>query len=298
MCTHNGERYIYEQIKSILNQKLKPAKIIVSDDNSNDSTLKILKEIQKKDIEIIFLSGPCKGPTENFLSTILSNQVKGDFFSFSDQDDIFLSEHLERAIFYLSKIPDNIPALFCSRTALIDEHGKTIGLSPENKKPPAFRNAIIQNIASGNTMIFNKSARDLLGILASHATPVWHDWALYQVITACGGKVIYSKKPTVLYRQHNNNFIGAKFDWPTRIKRITLVMQGRYYDWNTKNIEALESLKPYMTDDSKEILAQFKKLRAIKSRWLRVIALYKSGIYRQSASDQLLLYIAIWLGRV
>lgn len=298
LCTHNGERYVYEQIRSILNQKLKPKQIIVSDDNSNDSTLKILKEIKNKDVDIILLSGPCKGPTDNFLSTILSSQVKGDFFSFCDQDDIFLPEHLERAISYLSKVPDNIPALFCSRTALIDEHGKKIGLSPENKKPPSFRNAIIQNLASGNTMIFNKSARDLLGILASHTIPVWHDWALYQVVTACGGKVIYSKKPTVLYRQHSNNFIGAKFDWSTRIKRITLVMQGRYHDWNTKNIEALESIKPYMADDSKKTLEEFKKLREIKSRWLRIIALYKSGIHRQSAFDQLLLYIAIWLGRV
>ena len=87
------------------------------------------------------------------------------------------------------KLDEAIPAVYCSRTRLTDSTGKVTGFSPDYRKAPGFGNSLLQNIASGNTMVFNHRARELL-MKAQGAPIVAHDWSLYQIVAACGGQVL------------------------------------------------------------------------------------------------------------
>ncbi len=149
------------------------------------------------------------GFCQNFLSLICDSSIKADL---SDQDDIWHEDKLSRAVKVLSDISYETPALYCSRTKLVNERNIEIGLSPLFRCTPEFRNALVQNIGSGNTMVFNHAARRLMLEVGSGINPVVHDWFLYMVISGCGGVVIYDLGPSLRYRQHAANLIGEKVD--------------------------------------------------------------------------------------
>lgn len=113
-------------------------------------------------------------------------------------------------------------------------------MSPVFQKPPSFANALVQSLAVGNTMVLNKVARDLV-VKASDYTPVVsHDWWCYQIITGAGGIVTYDKKPSLQYRQHDKNIVGANGGWKARYSRIFSILQGKFRTWNNINGQALQ----------------------------------------------------------
>lgn len=142
--------------------------------------------------------------------------------------------------------------LYCSRTENIDESGKELKTtSPLFQKEPSFANALVQSIAGGNTMVFNKKALHLLQT-AGIQKVISHDWWAYLLITGAGGSVFYDPKPQVKYRQHDKNLIGANVSFLTRTKRLKMLTQGAFRDWNTFNINALQSNKDHLSLSSKK----------------------------------------------
>lgn len=280
MCTFNGESYIDEQLSSITKQDFKNWHLWISDDKSSDNTLNIIKShLGYLSGDITVLSGPARGFSENFKSLIHYSPVSSHYYAFADQDDIWLSDKLTRAVKWLDEIPENTPAMYCSRTELIDEEGKVIGYSPDYTKPPALRNALLQNIASGNTMVFNDCALKLLR-QATSGSFVIHDWALYLAVTACGGRVYFDHQPSVRYRQHRDNLIGNGMSLLRRLNNFFQACKGRKAEWNDKNCAMLENLSFFMTDESKEILRFYSSIRD-KNIFERYVNLRKSGVYHQ-----------------
>ena len=292
LCTYNGGTYLLPQLDSIYIQECIGQQVIVSDDSSADRTSEVLIEYAARQPSLSWRLGPAQGFVRNFFSLINDASITGEYFALSDQDDLWLPNHLERAMHSLAAVPADIPALYASRTRLINEESQLIGWSPYHPRVPAFKNALIQNIASGNTMVFNRAARELLAKLGAHAMPVWHDWALYQVVTACGGQVFYSHEPTVLYRQHGNNAIGAQWTLASRWHRVRQLLRARFRDWNTQNLQALEGIAEHMTPENRELIARFAEVRLRSTPWGRVIGLYRLGLYRQTRLGQLGLYLA------
>jgi hypothetical protein len=242
-------------------------------------------------------SGPKTGFATNFLLLTCNASIKADYYAYADQDDIWEKDKIARALQWLESIPTDIPALYCSRTRLIDKCGTEIGLSPLFTKPPSFTNALVQNIGGGNTMVFNSAARALLQEAGEKLPVVSHDWWAYLLITACGGKVFYDTHPTVCYRQHEKNMVGMNSSWPARLKRIKMLWQGRFHDWNDGNINSLESMLHRLTPENQKILKLFSIAR--KSSLLRRIMLLKrSGIYRQTLLGNLGLVAAAILGKL
>ena len=289
LCTYNGGNYIARQLDSIL---LQGAMVNISDDGSSDDTIEILRKYERDYSNVCFRTGPTQGFVRNFFSLIADEEIMSDYFAFSDQDDIWEPNHLERALDFLSEVDSGTPALYASRTRLIDADGREIGWSPCHPRKPAFQNALIQNIASGNTMVFNRAARDLLAKLGSHAMPAWHDWALYQVVTACGGHVFYSQEPTVRYRQHASNAMGAQSTLRSRGLRLLALLRGHFRSWNTQNIKALAGLGGVMSPESQTVLARFAEVRERSTPWGRVMGIYSLRLYRQTRLGQLGLYVA------
>lgn len=292
LCSYFGQHFLPEQLDSIALQTHPLWRVWASDDGSADKTLGILIEYQdawgRERLDI--RQGPQKGFVANFLSLVCDERIQAEYFSYSDQDDIWDADKLERAIDWLRTVPGNIPALFCSRTRLL-KGGRVIGCSPLFRRPPSFANALVQNVAGGNTMVFNDAARRLLASAGADVNVITHDWWTYLVVTASGGKVLFDVEPTVSYRQHDANKIGAGISWPFLRARFYGFFEGRLRGWIDGNIVALERLRTQFSPESEQIFARFVLARQ-QGFFSRMSGLRCSGVYRQNAAGNIALVAA------
>ena len=299
LSTYNGGRFLAEQIDSLIAQTHKNWVIYASDDGSTDNTLDLLEQY-KKSLDpgrLNIINGPRRGFAHNFLSMTNNEAIEADYFAFCDQDDIWHPERLARAIKMLQLYPDNKPSLFCSRTALIDEFGAPIGRSTLFSRPATFKNALLQSIAGGNTMLFNAQARQLLAQVRTSQEIIFHDWLIYLLVSGCGGHVHYSDQPLVSYRQHNDNLIGSGKSIARRISQTCKAMLGSLAQWHDQIINNLEPLRDQLTPENLRIYEEFKENR--QSNLLpRLSLVFSTGLYRQTAAGQISFIIAIILKRI
>ncbi len=299
LCTYNGQKYLKEQLNTFLDQSYENWKLWVSDDGSIDDTRKVLEEFREKlgHERLHVFDGPRTGFADNFLSLISNANLSADYYAWSDQDDLWDKQKLRNAINWLEQQPATIPALYCSRTRLIDEDGKEIGFSPLFGRTPSFANALVQSIAGGNTMVFNQQAR----LLFNHMTPdlkvVSHDWFAYQLVTASGGRVHYDPVATVQYRQHGSNLVGENRSLKALLYRLYQLLRGRFHEWNEVNIRALRQMDTLITSDNKAILEQFEKAHN-GGFFSRLSGYFRSGIYRQTIPGNIALFIATILKKI
>jgi glycosyltransferase involved in cell wall biosynthesis len=299
MCTMQGQRFLAEQLNSIATQSHPNWEIWASDDGSDDHTHSILEHYQEHwgEDRLSIHAGPAEGSTANFLSLTCRADIDTEFFAYADQDDIWESDKLERAMKWLQTVPRHIPALYGSRTQLVDERNQYIGYSPLFSRTPSFENALVQNVAGGNTMVFNRAARDLLRRAGDQVQVVAHDWWAYQVITGCGGRVHYDSYPTVRYRQHDDNQVGANVSLGARLVRLRLLLKGRFRKWTDQNIQALSSIRHLLTDDNRALLDEFAASRN-GTTLQRLAGLWNSGVYRQTALSNFALVVAALLRKI
>jgi glycosyltransferase involved in cell wall biosynthesis len=300
LCTYNGRHYLAEQLNTFAAQTHANWEVWASDDGSQDDTRVILKDYQQQwppgRLSIYF--GPAKGFAANFLSLICKADIEADYYAYSDQDDIWEPNKLARAVEWLETISEKIPALYCSRTRIVDADNNEIGVSPLFSKPPSFANALMQNIGGGNTMVFNNAARNLMREAGGNLSVVTHDWWTYMVVTGCGGAVFYDSEPTLRYRQHDGNLVGMNSTWAARFKRIIgMLWENRLKSWNDSNIACLHKLQHKLTLENREILENFAKARQVKLM-PRLIHLKRSGIYRQTLLGNLALMVAAIFGKM
>ena len=132
LCTKQGERFLPAQLESFTTQTHTNWEVWASDDASDDQTKKILLAFQKenKSNRILVMDGSDKGFCKNFLSLACNADISADFYAYSDQDDIWEVNKLQRAIDCLQAVPGDVPALYCSRTLLVDAKNSEIGFSP------------------------------------------------------------------------------------------------------------------------------------------------------------------------
>ncbi|CUJ56174.1 glycosyltransferase family 2 protein [Achromobacter xylosoxidans] len=300
LCTYQGQQYLAEQLDSYAGQSYAHWDLWVSDDGSKDETRSILQTYEKKwrgEHQLSVFDGPKKGFAANFLSLLCQGSIQGDYFSFSDQDDIWAPKKIDRAVQWLDGVPPDIPALYCSRTQLVDEKNVDIGCSPLFQRPPHFKNALVQNIAGGNTMVFNRAARTLLLQVGPYVDVVAHDWWVYQVISACGGRVCYDSRPALRYRQHGGNLIGSNNGIGARLKRASMLFEGQLKNWNERNIRALGLLESNMSEEARSVFAQFKDARS-RSAINRALGVWRSGVYRQTTLGNMGLLAAALFNKI
>ena len=297
--SYNGELYLKEQLESFEKQSHAKWTLWASDDGSTDSTVEIIKDFAKKigGNRVHQVKGPKKGFAANFLYLACNPEIKADAYAYSDQDDIWMTDKLERAAAFFSLVPANIPALYCSRTLYVDKNDHPIELSQRYKRPAIFANALVQNIASGNTMVFNEAARALLLKIGADATIDLHDWITYMLITGAGGQVLFDQNPSVRYRQHSKNLIGMNIGMSAKIRRIQMLFQGRFRRWNDLHVAILKKNKALLTPENLATFQEFSKARQLKGIE-RFCTFIRSGVYRQTLSNNIALYIAALVGKV
>lgn len=297
MCTYNGEKFLQDQLESFANQSFKNWQLFVYDDGSSDNTKNLVQTFKQKYRTHFISNNPTLGFSRNFLNGIASTRIDFDFYALSDQDDIWLESKLEKAISCLKNVEINIPALYCSRTILVDSSGNQIGYSPLFTKKPSFCNALVQSIAGGNTMVFNKAARNLIAKVGSDINVISHDWLIYQLITGAGGFVYYDSSPGLLYRQHDNNLIGSNNGFFARLSRIKMLLNGSFRIWNDRNTQILQVNSDLLTTENRDKLNTFIKARN-SSLVPRIKGFLKCGIYRQTLLGNIALFIGKILNKI
>lgn len=292
LCTYNGQEFLQEQLNSFGVQTHSNWVLYVSDDGSTDGTLQIIGNFAKKvgKDRVIIFQGPRKGFAANFLSLIHHVEIEADYFSFADQDDIWLPEKLEVALNWLKQQTKNIPALYCSRTILIDAKGKVFGQSDLFSRPPSFANALVQSIGGGNTMVLNRAARNLVSAHSPEAGIVSHDWWVYILISGNEGNINYDHAGYVLYRQHGGNLVGMNGTWMARVKRAILLFKGRFRAWNDLHVKLIELHPGFLSTQNYILFAQYSEFRK-GSILKRILGLKRSSLYRQTSLGNLGLII-------
>mgnify|MGYP002621894317 CR=1 FL=1 len=296
---YNGERFIEEQIETLARQDVERVDLWFSDDGSTDRTRDIVEDTKSRWTkgEVHLLKGPGRGFAENFRSLLVCPDVDADYLALCDQDDLWDADKLSAALAWIDAEAGGAPALHCSRTRIIAQDGTQTGYSPLFRHAPDFRNAMVQNIAGGNTMVMNRAAHRLLREASRNVTFVSHDWWCYLFLTGIGGHVHYSPDARTSYRQHDRNVMGEKSSLRARIARLRMIGKGRFRSWNATNLAALGACRELLTHDARRTVDLYARAR--EGRLLeRLAALRRSGVYRQTLAEQIGLYAACVLKRI
>jgi len=298
LATYNSELFLREQLFSLQNQTYQDWRLYVLNDGSSDGTLEILNEFKAKwgDAKIDIRSHSNRGCTFSFLNLVSDIHIKADYYAYCDHDDIWQADKLEKAIQVLESKRQDIPQLYCSAAELIDKKGKVMGHSALCRQPPCFQNAIVQNIASGNTMVFNRAAKELLALVGVVNVPI-HDWWTYILVTACGGQVHYDTRSFIQYRQHEGNLVGYGQSFKAQIKRLFKKNAYQFHLWNEAHIRYLNDIKNRLSANAINTLQAFEKSRS-GNMFNRFYWLHKSGVFGQTWARTLKLYIACFLNKI
>lgn len=299
LALFNGADTLEEQLDSIAKQSHKNWSLIVSDDGSKDTGHAHLEKFASNHPGKSWLTeGPQKGSTQNFLTLISLAGPLVPYAALCDQDDKWLPPKLARAIYVLGEVQPGKPAVYVTPTIICDQHLKPLRRSTRFRRPPSFENALVQSIGGGNTMVLNRAALDLVQETTRHAANVKaHDWWIYQIVSGAGGVIKYDQLPLVLYRQHESNQVGANDGILASALRLSQLLKGRFKNWNSRNISALESANHWLTPEARRALSTFKTATQGKLKQ-RIRAMRYSGFYRQTTRGNFALWVAIILNKL
>lgn len=300
MATYNGAAYLDAQLQSFAAQDHGDWSLIVSDDGSSDQTLAIIRSFAAAHPanRITVLDGPKQGPAANFMSLLArlpAHAPTKSYVAFADQDDVWLPVRLSRGLDAIGGYER--PAAWCARTWVTGPALENPRLSAPRPRPLGFRNALVQNVMAGNTILLNPAAASLTtGLAAQAGNVVMHDWWLYLMLTGCGATVFHDNSPCLYYRQHSDNEIGANSGFLARVVRLRLFFGGRFRVWNQKNLEALALARPAFSQENADLVDLFARACRAASLRDRLDALHKARLYRQSLAGTAAVWAAVCVG--
>lgn len=294
LSTYNGEKYIKDQIDSILNQTYKNIEIYVRDDGSKDGTIKILKEYEKQRKIKLY-------PRENvgFIKSFfecLSFCNNADYYAFCDQDDEWFENKIERAVNLLNDKNQDKPLLYFADYDFYNDNMHFIAHSKSHKYGPSFRNAIVDCITLGINTVINKNARDTM-VNSGIEKSCGHDWTAYMICSSMG-EVVYDKVPTLKYRRTGQNVSpGGKGFIAFQIWRIKKFFVNDYFS-NIKDelIEFDELFGNKLSKENKELLDLFTNKKYSFSKAMKKV--FYPKMFRQKLVDELMLRFIFLIGKL
>jgi glycosyltransferase involved in cell wall biosynthesis len=296
LCTFNGERYLPALLASLGQQNLRPLELVVCDDGSTDGTWGQLEHFAMTSPFPVHLRRNAKrlGVQANFQAA--ASLCRGALTAFADQDDIWLPEKLARAAAAFAKAEKPAASLYCTRLTCIDAAGTVVGRT----RVPAcigFRNALVENIATGCSVVFGASLKTRF-LAATAADMEMHDWWLY-LLASSFGEVFFDSEPGVLYRQHENNVAGWQprlSRWRARILRTHARLRAGRRGMDSLN-QAARFVQAY-PDCPSHIRTTVQELLALRNASLlpRLARARKPGVARNDPIENLALRAMIALG--
>lgn len=218
VAAYNSGKHIGELLDSLVSQTHKNLKIVVRDDKSSDNTVEIVKERAKADsrISLLDIETEVSSAKENFFTLLLNISLsKNEYLMFSDADDVWKANKVEITLKAMlnaeAQYQKVTPILVHTDLEVVDENLNTISTSlfryeKLSPKRNSLREILVQNNVTGCTVMINNSLKEK--IKENPKDAIMHDWWL-ALVTASFGKIIVVYEQTILYRQHDNNQIGA-----------------------------------------------------------------------------------------
>lgn len=213
LATYNGEEYLREQLDSILSQSYSDFRLLISDDLSTDSTREVLAKYVEKDKRVIvFNQEKNLGVVKNF--EFLLKKVENKYYMFSDQDDIWKENKIEKSVKTLEETNSD---LVYTDLEVVDEnlnvtyksYWKLKGIYNKIKKYNNFQSLYLNNFVTGCTILSKKELIDDVLPLPNTSKFVLHDYWI-PLILSQKYKIDYIEEPLIKYRQHKNNKVGSK----------------------------------------------------------------------------------------
>lgn len=266
LATYNGEKYLKEQLDSLLAQKGVKVKILVRDDGSKDATTKILDKYQKKGL-LTWYTGEHLNVQKGYLD-LLKHAGISDYYAFCDQDDVWDEDKLLIAVTELDKLPQDKPAIYYCGQRLVDENLKLLSTHKVATDRSPYTNFLISNVA-GCTAVFNKVLVDSV----NSANPdfiLMHDSWLFKVCLALGGNYYVDASVHISYRQHGNNVAGLNGGIKGKILQAKRYINVFEIQKQCKSL--LDCYKDQMTSEYKKItedIVNYDKDWAAKKRVLK-----------------------------
>lgn len=295
LATYNGAHFISDQLASLSKQSRRPDRLVLRDDGSTDGCVQIVQEwARAEQIELQIVEATERlGPARAFLAA-LQAAPSADVYLFCDQDDVWLPHKIERMVDLLACTDPTLPHLIATRLLIVDNRLTPLRLSsiPNHL---SFNSAVCESVLTGCTMAFNNSLRTLL-IRELPRQLAMHDWWCY-LLASGAGRVSFDAEPSVMYRQHSQNSIGAE---PQGVAGARNRL-NRFFSSNTPKVRSqqlLEFARLHEKDllpNAADFLAQFMIAnRSIAGRWRAALTL---RLKRQKAFDQLTTRISILTNR-
>ncbi len=209
MSTYNGEKHLREQIDSILNQKTKyKIYLRIRDDGSKDGTCEIIEDyIRNNPDRVDFIKGNNMGYNASFFS-LIQTASDFDYYSISDQDDVWLEDKLQTACDAIDKVNEDIPILYASTSYLVHDDLVPYGTTRKMEREMTMYNTIIQNICPGHTQVMNEKLIELLREeINTSRIYVYDSWI--QNVANLFGKIVFDNDSYTYYRQYDGNQLGS-----------------------------------------------------------------------------------------
>lgn len=286
LATYNGEKYLREQIDSILNQTYSNIRLVISDDCSKDNTREIIKEYEEKDDRVIsYFHEKNLGYVKNF--EFLLTKVENDIYMLSDQDDVWLPTKIEHT--YNKMVETNADLVFTD-LEVVDENLKMMypsfndymKLSRKIKKYKTdYRLQYLYNCVTGCTLMSKKKFLDMILPIPTQSKYAIHDTWIATAI-ANNGKVEYLDEKTILYRQHGNNQVGTEkvshgFEKLDQVRELFINVKIGLFETYVQNDRIFNDK---LKKENKEALEYFKMIENKKNinfrKWNVFHRLYKN----------------------
>lgn len=295
LALYQGGEHVAAQLDSIARQTHSDWRLVVSDDGSCDAGPEIVRAFaaSRPAGQVQLIEGPKAGATRNFLSLIAQAQPD-EFMAFADQDDVWHDDKLARAIGILNG--DHGLGLYCARTTICDADLRPLTASRRFPGPFGFRNALIQAVTPGNTLLLPPATVALAQRAAPAAAAAGielHDWWLYQLVTGAGYPIYRDDAEVLLYRQHGDNLKGRNDTLPAMRARLWQLFTGDYGAWLHENVAALSAVEEELTEENRALLRRFAEAL---TRHRSATALARLRLRRQTLPGTVAFYLAAMSG--
>lgn len=291
MATYNGEKYICQQIDSILSQTCKDWELYIHDDGSADNTIAAVESyVEKYPDKIHLIDGKSTGGAKyNFF--YMFGQVEAPYYMTCDQDDVWLEKKIELTYDKMLTIENkaDVPCLVYTELRVVDSELNTIADTMSEYQSldchkRTINQFILQNSVTGCTMMVNRALRDKILHITDIDNTIMHDWWA-ALVAAQFGKTAFIDEPTILYRQHGDNSLGA-----LGVNKLSYIVR-RVWQKNQiqeslrlGRLQAREFAKTYnLPTDSLAVryAALEGKSRRVRQRFYKENDMYKTGIMRR-----------------
>lgn len=292
LATWNSKKFLREQLDSIIAQTVSDWRLLIRDGGSSDNTLEIIGEYCRKDERIILVEKGKAGAMENF-SRLLAFAEAGEVM-FADHDDVWLPEKVEKSRKKLAELASGVPAgtPLCVFTDARVTDGNLRELASSNLKnqhldPVKGLNLarlLVQNVPSGNTMIFNQELCRMISPIPPEAVMHDHYAAL---VAAAAGKIACLNEPTLLYRQHQANVLGSiSYGFCSMFRKLAGgpgAVRKRFFA-NCRQAAAVLDSGIELDESSTElfkVFASLEKMSCFKRKWTIIrYGFWKTGLLR------------------